>query len=175
MPYQGSLPSYDVPIGPTRADLGKHKCAGRAWFGLGPLRCECGERWGEFGCPERVATLFTYLQVSTESARTEDLTHKSDLFTTFEAEIIAENDRRRRGFREAAEEERRKHVEKSDEFAAIWQASYPEPAKPAYWFGPSQTGVHEVIREPVAAVPRQRAPEARMPFQDPIDLGALTA
>lgn len=171
MPYQGSLPSYDVPIGPARADLGKHKCAGRAWFGLGPLRCECGERWGEFGCAERVSKLIAYLQVSTEDARTEDLKYKPHLFTTFEAEIIAENDLRSRKLREEATAERRKRVEKSDEFVAIWKASYPEPAEPQFWHREVPTGTHEIIWQPapvVAPVPQQRRP---VPY--PVDMGAF--
>ncbi|MFG3343361.1 hypothetical protein [Glycomyces sp. NPDC048151] len=126
-----------MPIGPTRADLAKHTCAGRAWFGLGPRRCECGERWGEFGCPERVSEFIAYLQVSTESDRAQDLQNNSHLFTTFEATTIAANDQRSQRQRAKARQQ------------GLW--SPPYPAGPSTATVPQQRRPQPYPMESVAA------------------------
>lgn len=169
MPYLSSFLSYDPALNPTKATIAEHTKR-RGLFGR---RCVCGKRWRDFGCEARIPEFIAYLQDSTAADRAADLQYHRNLFTTFEAEIIEANDARSHELRAKAAEERAEREFWAAWEAAGWQEPYPEPAKPVFWFGPSQTGVHEVIREPVAAVPRQRAPEAPLTVGDPIDLGAL--
>ncbi|THV35701.1 hypothetical protein [Glycomyces buryatensis] len=167
MPYLSSVSSYDEALNPTKAAIAKHTKR-HGWFSK---RCICGKRWGEFGCEDRTPEFIAYLQDSTEADRAEDLRHSADLFTTFEAEIIEANDQRSRKRRKATAKERRAREERSDEFSAIWQDSYPEPAKPGFWGQVAPTGTYEIIRQPALAtvlVPRQRRP---LPY--PVDTGAL--
>lgn len=161
MPYLSSSQSYDASLNPTKAAISKHKCAGRPWFGFGPLRCECGERWGVLGCESRIPEFLAYLQDSNEAERADDLQRHADLFTTFEAEMIEANDWRSRARREKAAEGRRAREREDAEFAAIWQDAYPEPAKPAFWHSLAPSGTHEIIRldaPATASVPHLRQP-----------------
>lgn len=140
MPYLGSLSSYDPPLGPTRAALGKHSTASRRLFGVGRLRCDtCGGRWGAHGCATHDYQLRAYLQVSTAADRAEDLKYNEYLFTTLELDQISEVDERHQQVRDQARQE------------GLWSAPYPE--KTAFRSAQSRTGTHEIIRPIAGAVP----------------------